>query len=108
MEVTKLVAPASERRIEIPAEHETVTRTERVGEDRMEWRSVLCEVNMTRPNIVTLQQALADRGYYRAGVDGIIGWQTLRAARSFALDNRLPAGTNYIPIEVVSALHLDM
>jgi peptidoglycan hydrolase-like protein with peptidoglycan-binding domain len=55
-----------------------------------------------------LQNALADKGYYKAGVDGIIGAQTLSAARAFAIDNTLPAGSNYVPIEVVKKLNLDL
>ena len=66
----------------------------------------MCEVNMTQSNVMALQRALADKGYYKAGIDGIIGGQTLSAARQFALDNNLPAGTNYVPIEVVEKLKL--
>jgi len=106
--VTKLVTPAKENRIAIPAAYETVSRNEKVSDERMEWRQVLCEVNMTKSNVMALQSALADKGYYKAGVDGIIGGQTLTAARRFAIDNNLPAGTNYVPIEVVEKLNLSL
>jgi len=106
--VTKLVSPASEQRIAIPAEYQTVTRTTKTSEESMEWRQVMCEVNLTRDNVVALQSALADKGYYKAGVDGIIGSQTLRAARSYALANKLPAGSNYVPVEVVKSLGLKL
>ena len=104
--VTKLLSPASERRIEIPAEFDTVTQRRKVTDERMEWRQVVCEVNMTRDNVLALQRALADEGYYSASVDGIIGGQTLAAARSYAAAKSLPAGSNYIPIEVVKSLDL--
>lgn len=106
--VTKLVAPAKENRIAIPAAYETVNRNDKVSDESMEWRRVMCEVNMTQSNVMALQRALADKGYYKSGVDGVIGGQTLSAARAFALDNNLPAGSNYVPIEVVEKLNLSL
>lgn len=104
--VTKLVSAASENRISIPAEYETVTRTTKATDERMEWRQVMCEVNMTHDNVLALQKALADKGYYRAGLDGIIGGQTLAAAQKYAIENNLPTGSNYVPVEVVKSLDL--
>jgi len=106
--VTKLVSAASENRISIPAEYETVTRTTKATDERMEWRQVMCEVNMTHDNVLALQKALADKGYYRAGLDGIIGGQTLAAAQKYAIENNLPAGSNYVPVEVVKSLDLKL
>lgn len=108
VEVTKLVAPADQRRIAIPAEYQTVTRTNKTSDERMEWRRVLCEVNMTRDNVLALQKSLADAGYYKASLDGVIGGQTLAAARKYALDNNLPAGSNYVPMEVVESLDISL
>ena len=104
--VTKLVSDAEERRIEIPAEYDNVTKRQKVTDERLEWRQVVCEVNMNRDNVLALQQALADEGYYKAGLDGIMGGQTIAAARSFANANGLPAGSNYVPMEVVEKLGL--
>jgi hypothetical protein len=106
--VTKLVSPANEKRVTIPAEYQTVTRANKTADESMEWRQVMCEVNMTHDNVRALQKELADRGYYKIGVDGIIGSQTLSAARKYALDKNLPAGSNYIPIEVVKSLNLNL
>ena len=103
-----LVSPARTETIEIPAEYETVTRTDKTADERMEWRQVMCEINMTRDNVLALQSALADKGYYKAGVGGLIGNQTLGAARAHALANNLPAGSNYVPIEVVDSLGLKL
>ncbi len=108
VQVTKLVAPAQERRIAVPAEFDTVTRTAKASEEKMEWRQVVCEVNMTRDKVMALQKSLADKGYYKASLDGIIGNQTLAAARRYALDKNLPAGSNYVPIEVVKSLGLNL
>jgi len=106
--VTKLVTPASENRISIPAEYQTVTRTNKTTDELMEWRQVMCEVNMTRDNVLALQKALADKGYYKAGLDGVIGGQTLGAARKYAIENNLPAGSSYVPVEVVESLNLNL
>ncbi|MDX2412274.1 MAG: hypothetical protein QNK16_08495 [Woeseiaceae bacterium] len=108
VKVTKLVTPAQERSIAIPAEYDTVAKTTKVSEESMEWRQVVCEVNMTRENVLALQKSLADAGHYKAGLDGIIGSQTLSAARSYALAKNLPAGSNYVPIEVVKSLGIDL
>jgi peptidoglycan hydrolase-like protein with peptidoglycan-binding domain len=106
--VRKLVAPASEQRIEIPAEYQTITRTTKVSDESVEWRQVVCEVNLTRANVLSLQRSLADEGYYKAGLDGIIGGDTLEAARRYAIDHDLPAGSNYVPVEVVESLNLNL
>lgn len=108
VEVTKLVSKADERRIAIPAEYQTVTRTDKTSDESMEWRRLMCEVNMTRDNVLALQKSLADAGYYKAGLDGIIGGQTLAAARQYALDKNLPAGSNYIPMEVGKSLNISL
>ncbi len=108
VDVTKLVTPARENRIAIPAQYQTVTRTDKASDERMEWRSVMCEVNMTRDNVLALQSALADKGYYKAGIDGIIGGRTLSAAQKYALDNSLPAGSSYVPMEVVKSLNIKL
>ena len=106
VQVTKLVAPAAEKKIAIPATYDVLARDEKVSDEQLEWRQVMCEVNMTRSNVMALQSALKERGYYRIGVDGIIGEQTLAAARAFAAANDLPAGSNYITIDVIKKLNL--
>lgn len=108
IKVTKLVEPATKQRIEIPVEYGVVSRTEKVADASVEWRQVVCEVNLTRPKVVELQRALADKGYYKTRVDGIIGPATLSAASRYAADNNMPSGSNYIPVEVVESLDLDI
>lgn len=108
VQVTKLLTPAKQQRISIPAEIDTITKTTKVSDESMEWRQVVCEVNLTRDNVIALQKSLADEGYYKAGLDGIIGGQTLSAARRYAIDKNLPAGSNYVPIEVVKSLNVSL
>lgn len=108
VQVTKIVAAAKQQRIAVPAEIDTINKTTKVSDESMEWRQVVCEVNLTRDNVLALQKSLADKGYYKAGLDGIIGGQTLAAAREYALDSNLPAGSNYVPIEVVESLNVSL
>lgn len=105
--VTQLVDSASERRIPIPAQYDTVTRRVKTNEENLEWRQVVCAVNLTQPNVASLQRALQDAGRYNGPIDGIIGPQTLSAANSYARSNGLPTGTNYIAMEVVEDLSLN-
>ena len=108
VDVTKMVRPAQETRIDIPAEYANVTKTEKVTDSYLEWESVLCEVNMTKSNVTALQRALATAGHYKGPIDGIMGSQTLTAAKAYANAKRLPAGSNYIAMDVVKALKINI
>ncbi len=113
VETVKLVQPASERRIPIPEQTESVTTTEKTSEEFLEWRPVLCEINMTPQNVSALQSALNKTGCCKCGparnqcqVDGIMGRCTLDAARCYANRKGLPSGDKYVTIEVVRSLGL--
>lgn len=112
--VRKLVAPAQERRVEIPAEFEQVTRREKVSDLRTEWRSVLCDLNMTRDNVKALQTKLNEKGVCRCGssgrecaVDGVAGKCTWESVKRYAQQKRLSSGNNYVTMEVIEDLGLD-
>lgn len=104
VEVQKIVTPAQERRIAIPAEYDEVAKSTQVGTDRMEWREVLCQVNMTGANIRTIQTALRDKGYNPGPIDGVLGSETLKSANRYAKASGLPYGSNYIAIETAEKL----
>ncbi|MEM6639380.1 MAG: hypothetical protein AAF610_05705 [Pseudomonadota bacterium] len=107
IDTVKLVQPASERRIAIPEQTESVTTTEKTSEEFLEWRPVLCEINMTPQNVSELQSALNSKAdCKKCGVDGIMGPCTLSAARCYANRKGLPSGDKYVTIEVVRALGL--
>ena len=108
IEVQKIVTPARERRIEIPAEYAEVTKRTQVGADRLEWREVLCQVNMTDANVRTLQIALRDKGYNPGPIDGVLGNETLKSANQYAKSAGLPYGSNYIAIETAEKLGLQL
>jgi hypothetical protein len=92
VKVRKLVKPATEKRIDIPAVVETVAKKVKVSDERLEWRSVLCETNMS-PRIMTdLQKALKAAGFDPVPADGQIGAQTMRAVDNYQRANGMERG----------------
>lgn len=108
IEVQKIVTAASERRIEIPAQYDEVTKRTPVSNEVMQWREVLCQVNMTDENIRTLQISLRNKGYDVGPIDGVLGKKTLISANSYAKSSGLPYGSNYIAIETAEKLGLNL
>ncbi len=92
VKVNKLVSNASEKRSKIPAEYKTVTKRNKIADERLEWREVLCETNMTEEIVTNVQAALQKAGYDVGTVDGIIGGATLRAVDSYQKEKGLPRG----------------
>lgn len=90
--VRKLAAKAEEKRSKIPAEYKTVAKRTKVSDERLEWRQVLCETNMTKDIVTRVQQALETAGYDVGGVDGIVGSATLRAVDAYQRSKGLPTG----------------
>lgn len=90
--VRKLVSASSEKRIEIPAVKQMVTKRVRVSSPKLEWRSILCETNMTKEMNLKIQNALQKAGYNPGTIDGVIGRQTLLAVDAFQRKNNLSTG----------------
>jgi len=90
--VRKLVTDSKEIRTKIPEETNTVTKRVQVANSRLEWRSVLCETNMSRDVIAQVQQSLQSAGFDAGGADGVIGRQTLLAVDAYQRRKGLPTG----------------
>ncbi len=103
---TQLVKPASERRIEIPAEYSQITKRTKISEEVLDWREVVCDVNLNQSNITDLQSALREEGYYKGPIDGLLGPMTLGSANAYAKAKGLPVGSNYIATAVTRKLGL--
>lgn len=126
VEKTVINTPASTKTIEIPAEHKTievmeleeaaqithidipekyvdVTTREVVTIGRMEWRSILCDVNTTRERISEIQTALLNAGFDPGPIDGVIGVETMRAVNSYQQSKGLPVDS-YLNIKTVESL----
>ena len=92
VKVRKLVTPASEKRIAIPEQKQTVTKSVKVSDERLEWRQVLCETNMSPAVIKNIQTALNKAGFDAGPADGRIGTGTLRAVDAYQRKNGLSTG----------------
>jgi len=103
VEVRKLVTAAKVKKTPIAAEYRTVTHNVLDKEGRMEWRSILCETNMTRSRIGDIQRALKSKGFNPGRIDGVIGRDTIKAVNGFQRANKLPVD-KYLNIETVKAL----
>jgi len=101
--VTEMVSPPQTKTIEIPAVYTTVTRKEKISDGHMEWRSILCQTNMTRDRIAQIQRALKAKGFDPGPIDGVIGSKTMAAVRAFQRKNNLPVD-KYLNIATVKAL----
>lgn len=102
VKVRKLVSPAKENRIVIPARKQMVTKRIKVGDERMEWRQVLCETNMTKGIMTSIQRALLKAGFNPGPIDGRIGSSTLRAIDAFQQKNNIERGG--ITLDTLKAL----
>ena len=90
--VQELVSPASERRVLIPARTRTVTSRVETSPGQLEWRQVLCQIDLRPEMVVSIQQALRDQGYNPGPIDGIVGRATLAAMEQFQSENSLGRG----------------
>ena len=108
VEMTKLVAAAEQKRIEVPAEYRTVERRELIEPARMAWQTVLCEVNATPAVVRSLQSELDAKGFDVGGIDGKLGPATMKAVNSYAESEGIPQGRNYVPMELLARLGVNL
>ncbi len=90
--VVKLVEPAKVNRYYIPEKHQTVSKVVKVADERMAWRPVLCETNITPELVRQIQVSLQDGGYYPGPIDGDIGRLTRRGILQFQKEKGLSRG----------------
>ena len=102
IKVRKQVQAAQEKRIPIPEEKQTVTKTKKVSDGKLEWKSILCETNMSVEVVKKIQVALKDAGFYNGPIDGVIGAGTLAGLRSY--QNQKGLATGGITMESLSKL----
>lgn len=103
VKVRKLIEPAQEKRIPVEEVTKVVTQQELVSDGYMEWRSILCETNMNRNVISSIQRALKKEGYDPGPADGVIGRKTMQAVNAFQRKNELPVD-KYLNMETIKAL----
>ncbi|HHJ20691.1 MAG TPA: peptidoglycan-binding protein [Gammaproteobacteria bacterium] len=92
VKVRKMVEAAHENRKAIPARTETVSKRVKIEDERLEWRSVLCDTNTTVGLIKRVQTALKDRGFNPGPLDGNLGTLTLTAIDRYQRKNGMARG----------------
>ncbi len=97
-----LVQPAQEVRTPIEPQYKEVLKTVVVQPGGLEWKQILCETNTTAGVVRKIQNALANKGYYKGPIDGIYGSQTTNAAANFQQDNGMSG--NGITFETLELL----
>ena len=90
--VRKLVESAKTNRTPIPAQYASVSKRALVKDGYMEWRPVLCKTNMTQGMVQRIQTALKKAGHNPGPIDGVIGWETMAAVKSYQREKGLAAG----------------
>ena len=101
----ELVVPARTEKRAHAAKTATIERTVLRAPEKYEWVEVLCDTNADVASISAVQKALADRGYYKGPIDGIIGPMTQRALEDFQSAAGLPH-QGYVTIDTLRALGL--
>jgi len=104
VQVERLVSPASERRITIPARTKTVSTQVVTSPAKIEWRQVICQADMTKELVTSLQRALKNKGFDPGPIDGFIGQGTMRAVERYQIDEGIDRGG--ITFEVLSRLKI--
>lgn len=100
VQVQKLIQPASERRIPIPATYKTITKKQKVSEGYAKWVPIVCKSSMDTTTIQKVQQALKSQGYYKGPIDGVWGSESRAATRAYQKANGLPvAGLSVATME---------
>lgn len=102
VKVRKIIAESQEKRISIPAKMQTVSKRVKIGEERLEWKRVLCQTNMTTDVITGIQESLLRKGFNPGPIDGQIGSETLRAVDAYQQKNNLERGG--LTINTIKAL----
>jgi hypothetical protein len=92
VKVRKMLTPPQERKVAIPAEYQTITRSEKISDGHVEWRRILCETNVNASIIRQVQMSLRDAGHNPGRIDGVIGYQTQSALKSYQRANNLAEG----------------
>ena len=90
--VRRLLEDAREVRTAIPAVTDTVSRRVKVSGERLEWRTVICEINTSANVVQDVQRALASAGYNPGPIDGVMGRQTMTAVERYQRSKGLPTG----------------
>lgn len=92
IKVQKLASAADVVRTKVSEQTKTVELRKKISNEKLEWRRVLCQTNMTKELNMKIQNALKEAGFYNGRVDGSIGRGTLNSVNKYQIDRGLPRG----------------
>lgn len=106
--VQTVVTPPQTRTTAIPAEYKTVSSRQKVTDEAMKWREVVCETNMTPTLAHAIQTKLRSAGYYKGPIDSLFGRMTMTASQRYSVANDLPVGRDYITLDMLKSLNITL
>ncbi len=106
IETQELVAEAKVVRTPVEAEYKTIAKKKKVTDERIGWKRILCQTNMSKEIITKLQSTLNDKGYEAGEPDGLLGRGTRNALDKFQRENHLATGG--ITYETLKALGIKL
>jgi hypothetical protein len=106
VETQEMITEAKEVRTPVEAEYKTISKKKKVTDERIGWKRILCQTNMSKEIIANIQQALNDKGYEAGEPDGLLGAGTRNALDKFQRENSLATGG--ITYETLKALGIKL
>lgn len=106
MKVKKLISEAKEIKTPIPAEYKTLKKRKKISDATQGWERILCQTNMNKEVILSIQNALKGENYNPGKIDGVLGRDTRVALDKYQRDNSLATGG--ITYETLNALKIEL
>jgi hypothetical protein len=98
-----LVSAAREVKEELPPTYKKIMRKEILSKGGdVVWTEIICQKDLTKDKIMSVQQALKEAGYDAGTPDGAMGAQTKLALSKYQKDKGFPVGN--LDIETLNAL----
>ena len=106
MKVKKLISEAKEIKIPIEAEYKLLKKRKKISDATQGWERILCQTNMNKEVILSIQNALKAENYNPGKIDGVLGRDTRVALDKYQRDNSLATGG--ITYETLNALKIGL
>lgn len=90
--VKELVEPAKKKEIKVPAQYMDVERQVLIEQERMVWQRVLCDTNVSKEMVKTIQTKLKKSGFDPGSANGQLTPKTCEAIKKYQKSNKLSAG----------------
>ena len=90
--VKELVEPAKRIERKVPAKYMDVERQVLIEQERMIWQRVLCDTNVTKEMVKTVQGKLKKSGFDPGSVNGQLTSKTCQAIKKYQKKNKLSEG----------------